>query len=447
MNVERDQINITNFKGSFNTGINKNPNIDKNIETDNSKRVLKSQLSVDEIIQEKNVEIEQILNIWGLRPSGISYGKREEKKRDIEMWLRRFSPSEIDDAFLILKKIQYHDSDRIGTYIKGLSNELKNIFNNDFSDILFYPLGESPASSGGNFLYSYRKELGLPESAFPNIPLNKINLSGVKAIVFFDDIIGSGNQAVTFSKKHLHDIQIDKYYIALLAFEKGYKRLDEEKCFKQVIVHEIISEELRAFSNNSLIFPDEDIRERIKKLCEKYGKILYPKNPLGYDNSQALIVFHHNTPNNTLPIIWASDRNEKKPGYVWYPVWERIKSKESYKHTQINKSPAPLLIFKNVYNFALNEMHLFNSEAKKFAELWIEENIDKDFEIFKETYQFALNEMHLFNSEAKKFAELWIEENIDKFEMFKEAYQFALNEMHLFNSEAKKFAFEKIANK
>jgi hypothetical protein len=32
--------------------------------------------------------------------------------------------------------------------------------------------------------------------------------------LFFDDIIGTGNQAVTFAQKHLHDIKIDKYYIA-----------------------------------------------------------------------------------------------------------------------------------------------------------------------------------------------------------------------------------------
>lgn len=212
--------------------------------------------------------------------------------------------------------------------MEGLSGELKKIFDNDLSDILFYPLGESPASSGGNLLYSYRKDLGLPESSFPYFPFKDIDLSGKKAIVFFDDIIGSGNQAVRFAKNHLQNIKIDKYYVALMAFEKGLENVRNNGFFKKVIVHEIISEELMAFSPGSQVFSDAGTRERIKRLCEKYGKLLYPKHPLGYDDSQALIVFPHNTPNNTLPIIWASDKNEKEPGYIWYPVWERIKKSE-----------------------------------------------------------------------------------------------------------------------
>ncbi|MCJ7618452.1 MAG: toll/interleukin-1 receptor domain-containing protein, partial [Desulfobacterales bacterium] len=282
-------------------------------------------ISINEKIRQNNASIEQILDNWGFRPG---HGKREEKKADIEKWLHRFSLSEFDDAFLILERIQYHDSHTVDGYIEGLSRELKKVLNDDLSEILFYPLGESPASSGSNLLYSYRKNLGLPETSFPYVPFKDIDLSGKKAIVFFDDIIGTGNQAVEFAEKHLHDIKIDIYYVALMAFEKGLENVRNNGCFKKVIVHEIISEDLKAFSPESQVFSDADTRKRIKILCEKYGKELYPKHPLGYDDSQALIVFPHNTPNNTLPIIWASDKNEKEPGYVWYPVWERIKRYE-----------------------------------------------------------------------------------------------------------------------
>ncbi len=287
--------------------------------------VKKPPISIDEKIKEKNASIEQILDNWGFR---LGHGKREEKKAEIEKWLHRFLLSEFDDAFLILERIQYHDSHTVDGYMEGLSGEMKKIFDNDLSEILFYPLGESPSSSGGNLLYSYRKDLGLPESSFPYVPLKDIDLTGKKAIIFFDDIIGSGNQAVKFAAKHLKNIKIDKYYVALMAFEKGIENVRNNGGFKKVIVHETISEELRAFSPGSQVFPDADTRERIKRLCEKYGKELYPKHPLGYDDSQALIVFPHNTPNNTLPIIWASEKNEKEPGYIWYPLWERIKKIE-----------------------------------------------------------------------------------------------------------------------
>ena len=293
-------------------------------------------MPINEKLQEKNAEIEKILDNWGFRPVGISHGKREEKRRDIEKWLRRFLPSEFDDAFSILKKIQYHDNHIVDVYIEGLSKELKLIFEDNLSDVRFFPLGKSPASSGGNFLYLYSKELGLSEDNFPYTSLKETDLSDVTALVFFDDIIGSGNQAITFAKQNLQNITINKYYFAFLAFEKGYNNVKKSKYFENIIVHEILSDEFKAFSPNSQVFPDKYTRERIKKLCIKYGEELY-SHPLGYDNSQALIVFPHNTPNNTLPIIWASDKNEKKSGIIWYPVWERKKIKRKIKDNNLPK--------------------------------------------------------------------------------------------------------------
>jgi hypothetical protein len=324
MNIGRDQINIENFKGNLYTGTINSQN--NNEEMDGIKSKSGSSKSINEKMQQKNAAIEQILDKWGFRPSSISFGKREEKKADIEKWLRCFEPSELGDALLILENIQYHDANMVSAYIERLSKEIKKIFGDDLTKVKFFPLGESPSSSGGNFLYMYRKELGLSEASFPYTPIDETDFSDTIALVFFDDMIGSGNQALTFAKQHLQNITIDKYYVSLLAFKEGYEKVKQSKYFKNVIVHEMLSDEYRAFSPNSQLFPDIETRKRIKILCEKYGRLLFPKHPLGYDNSQALIVFFHNTPNNTLPIIWASDRNEAEPGHIWYPVWERIKN-------------------------------------------------------------------------------------------------------------------------
>jgi hypothetical protein len=39
-------------------------------------------------------------------------------------------------------------------------------------------------------------------------------------------------------------------------------------------------------------------------------------HPLGHNNSQALIVFAHSTPNNSIPILWSSKK--------WRPIFERF---------------------------------------------------------------------------------------------------------------------------
>lgn len=281
-------------------------------------------MPIDRKIEEESEEIDKIISKWGFSPN---YGNKSEKRTTVERWFHNFQPSEFEDALLILKRIKYYDSDTVATYICDLSKELNKMFNGEFSNVLFYPLGDSPASSGGNFLYAFSKELGVPQSSFPYSTFKDVDLRKISSIVFFDDMIGSGNQAIKFAKKHLQEIGVNTYYVALLAFQDGYDKIKRENCFNDVIVHDFLSEEYKCFSSYSQIFPDRDLRERIKEMCEKYGQKLYSEHPLGYDDSQALIVFSHSTPNNTLPIIWASPENEKTLGVVWKPLWKRIKKK------------------------------------------------------------------------------------------------------------------------
>ena len=41
-------------------------------------------------------------------------------------------------------------------------------------------------------------------------------------------------------------------------------------------------------------------------------------NKLGFRNGQLLLSLHHNTPNNTLPIIWYDE-----DGIEWTPIFKR----------------------------------------------------------------------------------------------------------------------------
>lgn len=67
----------------------------------------------------------------------------------------------------------------------------------------------------------------------------------------------------------------------------------------------------------------------IREFCFQYGELIFPQwkqsnlKPLGFMNSQALIVFEHTTPNNTLPILWF----EKKlpgSGKIWNAIFPRF---------------------------------------------------------------------------------------------------------------------------
>src|SRR6267142_1419551 len=263
-------------------------------------------------------KIEVLLNKWGIPQNGPTW---HYKKADILRWLENFEPSEVDDAFLLMEKIQHHGENAIRETIADLSDELMNILGEDLKRSLFLPLGLSPSSSGAIFLYEFRHDLALSEHQFSTWPC-KID-SDVRALVFFDDLIGSGSQAVRFFREYLSELRQKVLYVSLFAFARGLKRVQEDSGFRTVLTGVRLSDEYRAFTEDSMIFRDATQRLRIKSLAEKYGKRLYPSHPLGYDDTQSLVVFSHNTPNNTLPVIWAGSKNEKVVGERWFPLWER----------------------------------------------------------------------------------------------------------------------------
>lgn len=249
------------------------------------------------------------------------------KKAEVLGWLDNFEPSEREDMFAILENIEVVSYSQIKEWIKDLSGELKKIFHNDFSAVRIFSLGNSSSASGANFLYGFRKELKISQKCFPSERFTEIDLTGIKTLVFVDDIIGSGDQATRFAKKTFSQISpnIDKYYVVLLALKNGLNKVKNEAGFKMVIPAKGLSEEYKAFSSKSCYFTNRLQRERLKKICHKYGKQLYPKYPLGYEDSQSLFVFPHNVPNNTLPIIWAGPESESKLGVPWKPLWKRVK--------------------------------------------------------------------------------------------------------------------------
>ena len=57
----------------------------------------------------------------------------------------------------------------------------------------------------------------------------------------------------------------------------------------------------------------------LRKVAMIYGELLRPGFPGGWDNNQLLLGFQHNTPDNTLPIMWA----EGDANCPWTPAFKR----------------------------------------------------------------------------------------------------------------------------
>ena len=65
-------------------------------------------------------------------------------------------------------------------------------------------------------------------------------------------------------------------------------------------------------------------------MCYKYGEQLYKDWPLGFKNTQSLVLMQHSSPNNTIPVLWSDNQYQ---GRNWNPLVPRnnlLKIKRAY---------------------------------------------------------------------------------------------------------------------
>ena len=87
---------------------------------------------------------------------------------------------------------------------------------------------------------------------------------------------------------------------------------------------ERLDESDRAFSSDSTIFPEPELRSWAKGLVvDQVGACLSPSWPGGFGDLQSLVVTADNAPNDTLPAIWRSGAVQGMP---WKALFERVSS-------------------------------------------------------------------------------------------------------------------------
>lgn len=282
--------------------------------------------------------------------------KWEAKSDQYRKWLENFKEGEEQlNAMFLLSKFMYFGNDTIrelmvrvyqDLYKRPIISEIRKKNNNTTDTALINSLFESiqektrflcvgnPSESSAHLLYFFRQENLLkrdlfisPHELFVHIKEGgmihaEIVTKGIERIVLLDDFCGSGKQAKSFNDEFVQFLkeeapQIHVSYFALFAIEKGLSSV-ENLSFDKVKAIFTLDSSYKCFSENSRFFVDEEdeFKANCKQMCMKYGRKLCSSMPLGYRSCQMLLGFHHNTPNNTLPIFYI-----EKNG--WSPMFKR----------------------------------------------------------------------------------------------------------------------------
>jgi hypothetical protein len=288
--------------------------------------------------------------------------------RAIEEWLNNFLrlDSSVDgyseqlNALYLLSRFMYFGGREIRELLRSIYRDLYkypiievirqdhmdtidfNLINSLFQGVLdntrFLGVG-NPSESGTHLLYYFRQENRLPKKLFINSyeifersrnpESTKLRYEEVERYVFIDDFCGSGSQASGYLSEIINEIRaigsnIHVSYFMLCATSKGLKKVQDSKLFDDVKCILKLDDSFKCFAEVCRYFLEEDYSGEINKvfardMCLKYGNEMFPVHPLGFDDCQLLIGFHHNTPDNSIPIFWFDDTNVRE----WIPIFRR----------------------------------------------------------------------------------------------------------------------------
>lgn len=320
--------------------------------------------------------IEKIVDKWGFQDA-TKYKKIEE----VKLWLSNFKPYEIPIIFNLLEYIYLINEEKIKQLLDDVAFTILNDVDKNLTNIKILSLEDDRSSSGGRFLYYLKKILGQSECFNYK---NYTELEKARYLILIDDIIGSGKQATTLLKKW-QKINKNCLYYSLIGLEKGVDYIKSQTKIN-AFAAEMLDESCKIFSKESTI-PN---KEECKKIAEEYGKKLYYKydenkqHPLGYDDSQLLVCFKNDCPNNTLPIIWAGAKSELKKleNTIWHPLFERLYVPKSSPDEQIIKTEG-LPEINNINFFRKNNL---TERSKKIVDRlahYFSLNNEKDFSNLK----------------------------------------------------------------
>jgi len=209
----------------------------------------------------------------------------------------------------------------------------------------------NPSESGTHLLYFFRQENKIGKKLFINTHEIFKNVNGrfeladpdINHYVFIDDFCGSGSQAIEYSRSIIStiktiDSRIKASYLMLFSTTFGQSEVIGKTLFDEVSCVVELDDSFKYFNSDSRYLknqPPEIDRDYLRKLCEVHGESLYrsiysqniidphlsilaDRDKLGYKDSQLLLGFYHNTPDNTLPIIWYDENL-----IDWFPVFRR----------------------------------------------------------------------------------------------------------------------------
>ena len=278
----------------------------------------------------------------------LYYQEKHVSEIKIKVWLQQFGDPESQLlAFKLLERLKdrgYFSTASLHRHFKDIHARIgiaQHASEGDWApeikrrrivSNLYVTSFDDPGKSGSSLLYTYRiaNQIAKPLVGGVDAAANFVQKSkNPVVVVFVDDFIGTGGTCIEGFKRFTEalggtdEFKEHAFYVAALAATSDGIDTVRLKTGEKlnVIEAKVLGSAERAFSPDAEIFSNEEELQRCRSLCENIGRDLEKNHPLGYEDSQSLILFPHRCPNNTLPIFYKDGR--KYNGVKWEPLFLR----------------------------------------------------------------------------------------------------------------------------
>lgn len=277
------------------------------------------------------------------------------RKRRADLYLEELSESlslmfdNIDDDeqkyfCSILKEYQFLTRKDMAKMYADCHNKLLKSKNLILEECLFIPLFKKDLTCNNSFamtsLYRDVNKLDKKLICFDTVAIKQlVRDANLKNIIIVDDFSGTGDsviESLEFLETYLiSDFErLNVYVILAVSTKRANKKM--EGYFKKKRIKKIVSSSAKCLYEIDFSKRHMTTNKEVRKIIEKYEKLATNRriDLFGYKQSDCVVSFFFNTPNNTLSSFSKFNKKNK-----WVPPFPRNNQERvtlSYKRSGIN---------------------------------------------------------------------------------------------------------------
>lgn|GEM_PF-897088 len=267
--------------------------------------------------------------------SGFEIDKRTQEALDkFDIWFSKIPDKYKELSLVLIKSLEYYPKQLTNKLLIELHHKLLKYktVNDDNTIYAFIKSKDGKTNSSNDYwtMYKLLNDINR-EICYENInAIEDWQWEYVNNIVFIDDFSGTGKSFIKELEKNEEFYYMKNiYFITICIMEDAIKNIIEYSESKNINMHLIYSYNQKKTFSQDLFKNNLDAKGLLSQLTY-YLRIPKRESPLGYDDSESLVAFHNNTPNNTLPIIRYD--TEEYPSlfprkHESKPLWDIMKSK------------------------------------------------------------------------------------------------------------------------